>query len=192
MAREEWKATHAEREGTLAEWTSAQAVDLGPRDAVRTRPSGNEQSADEREDLRVTANEDEDDQDRDERGWDRRNDLRKRVRERAQRTPPARRDRDPKACEYARQASDDRDGQRRARARQNEAEQVAAEDVGAERIDLAGRVRALQVAPIDDEIDRFIRRDALAEQRDEEEREERDEADGEPRIDATHLDDLTG
>src|SRR2546427_1388230 len=192
MAREEWKATHAKREGALAEWTSAQTVDLGPRDAVWTRPSGDEQGADEREDLRVAANEDKDDQDRDERGWNRGNDLRERVRERAQRTPPAGRHRDRESSENARQPCDDRDDQRRARAGENETEEVTAEDIGAERIDLAGRERALQVTAIDDEVDRFVRRDALAEQGDEKEGEEGEETDGEPRIDAAHLDDLTG
>src|SRR5712692_4602432 len=107
VAREKWKATHAKRERALAERTSAQTVDLGPRDSVWTRPSSDQQGADEREDLRVTANEDENDQDRDERGWNRGDDLSQRVGEGAQRAPPAGRDRDRKASEHARQPRDD-------------------------------------------------------------------------------------
>src|SRR5881296_892431 len=164
MAREDRKATHAKRERALTEWTSAQPVDLGPRDAVRTRPSRDQQGADEREDLRVTTNEDEDDQDRDERGRDRRDDLGERIREGAQRAPPARGDRDRKAGEDARQARGDRDDQRRACAGENETEEVAAEHVGPEWIDLAGRVWALLIATGDHEVDRLVRGDALAEQ----------------------------
>ena len=60
-------------------------------------------------------------------------------------------------------AGDDGDDQRRARAGENETQEVTAEYVRTERKYLAGRVWALLVAAIDDEEDRLVWRYAFAE-----------------------------
>ena len=142
--------------------------------------------------LRIATDEHEHDEDRDERGGDRGDDLRQRIGGDTHWAPPARDDRDDQSAEHARQTRDDRDDECGTGARENETEEIAAEHIGAQRIDLAGRERPLQISAVDGEEDRLVWSDALTEQRDEEEREECEETDGEPRIDAAHLDDLTG
>ncbi len=192
VTHEQRHARDAEGHRALGEETGAETTDLRARDPVRPGPASHEERRDEDGYLRVAADEHEHDEDRDERGGDGGNDLRERIGGDARRTPPARNHGDGEPAEDTRQTRDDGDDQRRARAGENEAEQIAAEHIGAQRIDLAGREGPLQISAVDGEEDRLVWGDALTEQREEEQREECEKTDGEPRIDAAHLDDLTG
>jgi hypothetical protein len=79
--------------------TALSVKGLAPRRAV----------SDEDRHLRVTADEDQDDEDRDERGGYRGDDLSEPIGRETHRTPPARDDRDDDSGHYTSKASDDGD-----------------------------------------------------------------------------------
>src|SRR5258708_36614579 len=87
---EERRTAYAECERTFAELRATETIEFSASDPVRTSPTRHEQRADECVQLWIAAHDDQDDEQRDERGGDTRGDLGQAGRDRGHRGPPAR------------------------------------------------------------------------------------------------------
>ncbi len=182
MPPEEPPAAHANGDRSHRERCACEPVDLRADHAIRTGPACEEQSTDEDEDARVGLHERLHEEERDERRGDRSDKLGDRLREQTYGSPPASDGGNHDTGEDAAESGEQDDRERCARAREHDAEEVPPEYVRAEGEHEAGVVRTWIATVLDDEVDRLVRRDAFAEQRDEEKREEREERSDHQRV----------
>jgi len=186
VPEEDLQSTDADSRGALGEWHVTEAIELRAQHAVRPGPPGDEKSTDKDHDGGVTTYEHEDHEQHDERRGHRSDEFGKSVNENACATRPAARDREREAGGDPGDAAEHDDRQSEARTREHEAEEIASEDVRAEREHQARVVRPGIVSVLHDEVDRLVRRDPLAKERYEKKREEREEPDVDPRITSRH------
>jgi len=165
MAPEEARAAHADRPGTFRERLGDKPIQLGPDHPVRAGPSDEQQRADEHQHARVGRHERLDEDEGDERRGNGRHQLCDRLSEQPRRAPPAPEREDEDAGGHAREPCEQHDRQRRPRTSEHQAEQVPAEQVRAEGEHEAWVVGSWIGSVLDEEVDRLVRSQALAQQR---------------------------
>src|SRR5947207_995079 len=157
----------------FCEWRGREALQIDAGDAVRAGPPRKHDGRNERERSRVRAGQREDGQDRYQGDWKRGGDLGDSVQNKTNRMRLRTECGEDQAKNHAPQPSRGRDRESYAGPVEDQAQQVTAARIGSEREGSTRRVRRGLLAEIEDDVERLVRRDAFAENREPEKQGER-------------------